>query len=53
MPSSKPTSVRTDQDKDDAWQEYQAEQEAARERMAQQKAARRSAADVIRRKNQQ
>lgn len=53
MPSPKPTSHRTDRDKDSAWQEYQAEQAQARERMVQQRAARLSAADAVRLKNQQ
>jgi hypothetical protein len=47
----KPTSVHSDDQKSDAWAEYQAEQQAARERMVEQRANRLNALAAVKLKN--
>jgi hypothetical protein len=47
----KPTSVHSDDQKSDAWEEYRAEQQAVRERMAEQRANRLNALAAVKLKN--
>ena len=47
----KPSSVKTEGERSDAWEEYQAEQAATRDRMARQREARLSATAAAKWKN--
>jgi hypothetical protein len=51
MPAIKPTSVKSDAQREDAAAEYKAEREEVLERMASQKSLRLSATEAVRRKN--
>jgi hypothetical protein len=47
----KPSSVKTEGERSDAWDEYRLEQEAIRDRMARQREARLSATAALKKKN--